>query len=702
MQRGKRTGADNFSLLQNQQRLSSLRQCVYYCSVIRRAEALDLSEQERVGRLVDRLENMKRNCVSSGNLSTSEHSYSRYSCALCGEKFTVLGAGPAICKDCRKHICQKCGIEATTMPCGTQQAAGSTQNSQRPRLFLCRICSETREMWKKSGAWFFKGLPKYVLPEKKVDRGRSRRSSRASSWAVVNNLRPLESGEPDSSSDEDIGRRLAMSRSLGPNDVPLTPGSDDKYRSSTPVYASRDVYSRQNSSNTGDSSNNGIRSAEIDGNQQGQFPSSTSLQPLAQSPRGHPVGMQGRNFVPFQSQTTNAVDQRQSSSDQLNCNQVHSFRRDSLESSSSQGFLTLDQHQDHNLLHYHEQDPEISITNNEGQIINSHNQYHALQQIVRGLAASAGDGYGTLEVSLLYDLAAQYLQCKVQRARGLRPMDIHGLTDSFCKLNILPVAIGSPSQRLRTKTVHKTRDPEYNETVTFYGITETDMKNGRALHILVLQDDRAGKDFLGEAKLPLYQLQPYRTIHYNVYLESHLQSDHEEEVWGEDLSPRGRILVTLSYSTRRRALLVNVSRAVNLPAMDTNGFSDPFVKLYLIKRPEDNSQHQTSVPIVQDKKKDARKAVSAIYTTGVKWKTLNPEWNEEFAFETRLTDLTSQMLCLSVWDKDFGKSNDYLGGLLLSCSSKGERLRQWIDAIKFPDHHHQAWHNLQEDPIPTE
>ncbi|XP_020711680.2 rabphilin-3A isoform X4 [Athalia rosae] len=289
--------------------------------VIRRAEALDLSEQERVGRLVDRLENMKRNCVSSGNLSTSEHSYSRYSCALCGEKFTVLGAGPAICKDCRKHICQKCGIEATTMPCGTQQAAGSTQNSQRPRLFLCRICSETREMWKKSGAWFFKGLPKYVLPEKKVDRGRSRRSSRASSWAVVNNLRPLESGEPDSSSDEDIGRRLAMSRSLGPNDVPLTPGSDDKYRSSTPVYASRDVYSRQNSSNTGDSSNNGIRSAEIDGNQQGQFPSSTSLQPLAQSPRGHPVGMQGRNFVPFQSQTTNAVDQRQSSSDQLNCNQ---------------------------------------------------------------------------------------------------------------------------------------------------------------------------------------------------------------------------------------------------------------------------------------------------------------------------------------------------------------------------------------------
>jgi len=36
------------------------------------------------------------------------------------------------------------------------------------KQFLCRICAETREMWKKSGAWFFKGMPKYILPEKKV------------------------------------------------------------------------------------------------------------------------------------------------------------------------------------------------------------------------------------------------------------------------------------------------------------------------------------------------------------------------------------------------------------------------------------------------------------------------------------------------------------------------------------------------------
>lgn len=30
--------------------------------------------------------------------------------------------------------------------------------------WLCKICAESIEIWKKSGAWFFKGLPKYILP----------------------------------------------------------------------------------------------------------------------------------------------------------------------------------------------------------------------------------------------------------------------------------------------------------------------------------------------------------------------------------------------------------------------------------------------------------------------------------------------------------------------------------------------------------
>lgn len=57
----------------------------------------------------------------------------------------------------------------------------------------------------------------------------------------------------------------------------------------------------------------------------------------------------------------------------------------------------------------------------------------------------------------------------------------------------------------------------------------------------------------------------------------------------------------------------------------------------------------------------------------MKWKNLNPVYNEEFAFETRPTELYIQSLYITVFDKDYGKSNDYLGGLILGGSgSKGE------------------------------
>lgn len=54
-------------------------------------------------------------------------------------------------------------------------------------------------------------------------------------------------------------------------------------------------------------------------------------------------------------------------------------------------------------------------------------------------------------------------------------MDIYDLADPFCKLNILPVNSITITKRLRTKTIHKTRDPEFNETLNFYGTTETDV-----------------------------------------------------------------------------------------------------------------------------------------------------------------------------------------------------------------------------------
>uniref|UniRef100_A0A4W2DRQ1 Rabphilin 3A like (without C2 domains) n=1 Tax=Bos indicus x Bos taurus TaxID=30522 RepID=A0A4W2DRQ1_BOBOX len=81
--------------------------------VIQRAERLDILEQQRVGRLVERLETMRRNVMGNG-LSQ---------CLLCGEVLGFLGSSSVFCKDCRK-------------------------------------------VWKRSGAWFYKGIPKFILPLK--------------------------------------------------------------------------------------------------------------------------------------------------------------------------------------------------------------------------------------------------------------------------------------------------------------------------------------------------------------------------------------------------------------------------------------------------------------------------------------------------------------------------------------------------------
>ncbi|XP_019477563.1 rab effector Noc2 isoform X1 [Meleagris gallopavo] len=114
--------------------------------VIRKAEKLDVVEQQRIGRLVERLENMRKNAMGNG-LSQ---------CLLCSELLGLLGSTSVFCQDCKKKVCTKCGIE--------------TFGAQKRPLWLCKICSEQREVWKRSGAWFYRGLPKYITPLKSSSR----------------------------------------------------------------------------------------------------------------------------------------------------------------------------------------------------------------------------------------------------------------------------------------------------------------------------------------------------------------------------------------------------------------------------------------------------------------------------------------------------------------------------------------------------
>ncbi|XP_005987499.1 double C2-like domain-containing protein beta [Latimeria chalumnae] len=274
---------------------------------------------------------------------------------------------------------------------------------------------------------------------------------------------------------------------------------------------------------------------------------------------------------------------------------------------------------------------------------------------------------GTLDFSLLYDQENSALHCTINKAKGLKPMDHNGLADPYVKLHLLPGA--SKANKLRTKTLRNTLNPTWNETLTYYGITDEDMVR-KTLRVSVCDEDKfRHNEFIGEARIPLKKLKPNQTKNFNICLEKQLPVDKTED---KSLEERGRILISLKYSSQKGGLIVGITRCAHLAAMDTNGYSDPYVKIYLKPDADKKSKHKTAV----------------------KKKTLNPEFNEEFFYEIKHGDLAKKTLEITVWDYDIGKSNDFIGGVILGINAKGERLKHWFDCLKNKDKKMERWHTL--------
>lgn len=108
---------------------------------------------------------------------------------------------------------------------------------------------------------------------------------------------------------------------------------------------------------------------------------------------------------------------------------------------------------------------------------------------------------------------------------------------------------------------------------------------------------------------------------------------------GEDL---GSIYFSVSYDVYELVLKLTIQKAVNLPAKDLSGTSDPFVKVLLLP----------------DKKNKLE--------TRVKRKKLNPVWNEVFTFEGfPHQKLVQRTLYLQVLDYDRFSRNDPIGEIEL-------------------------------------
>lgn len=113
---------------------------------------------------------------------------------------------------------------------------------------------------------------------------------------------------------------------------------------------------------------------------------------------------------------------------------------------------------------------------------------------------------GWLDVSLTYSEMEHTLDCFLLRARDLPSIaetDLICPPDPYARLNIVTQYNKLKQNKwLQTKTVPKTRCPEFNETVRFFGV-ERDELSTSTLYVVILDDDKYGSDFLGTAKIYL-------------------------------------------------------------------------------------------------------------------------------------------------------------------------------------------------------
>merc|ERR1712062_556796 len=115
---------------------------------------------------------------------------------------------------------------------------------------------------------------------------------------------------------------------------------------------------------------------------------------------------------------------------------------------------------------------------------------------------------------------------------------------------------------------------------------------------------------------------------------------------------------SLDYDFQNNNLSVNVIQAADLAAMDMNGTSDPYVKVYLLP----------------DKKKK--------FETKVHRKTLNPIFNETFNFkDVPYNEIGGKTLVLALYDFDRFSKHDMIGQIHVPMNSidLGQIYETWRD-----------------------
>ncbi|NXN92422.1 SYT10 protein, partial [Rhinopomastus cyanomelas] len=122
-----------------------------------------------------------------------------------------------------------------------------------------------------------------------------------------------------------------------------------------------------------------------------------------------------------------------------------------------------------------------------------------------------------------------------------------------------------------------------------------------------------------------------------LYKQKSVDSDGQQE----DVQTCGKLNFILRYDYENELLAVTIVKALDLPAKDFTGTSDPYVKIYLLP----------------DRKKK--------FQTRVHRKTLNPVFDETFQFPVAYDQLSNRKLHFSVYDFDRFSRHDMIGEVIL-------------------------------------
>uniref|UniRef100_A0A8C5R4X3 Synaptotagmin 8 n=1 Tax=Leptobrachium leishanense TaxID=445787 RepID=A0A8C5R4X3_9ANUR len=247
----------------------------------------------------------------------------------------------------------------------------------------------------------------------------------------------------------------------------------------------------------------------------------------------------------------------------------------------------------------------------------------------------------------------------VKQAAALKAMDSGGTSDPYATVYLT----NDSRRKSETKVHRKTLSPVFNEAFIFK-VLKTEIPD-TAVVIHVYDFNRFSKhDMIGEVRLPLGEMD----LH-------HIIEDWKELTPGGKTEQErlGEICFSLRYVPGSSKLTVVILEAKKLKKMDSDGFSDPYVK----------------VGLALNKKKWKRKK------TSVKKNTINPYFNEAFTFDVTLEQIQNVDLIISVWDHDKVNKNEQIGKVFLGSRASGNGLRHWSDMLAHPRRPMAQWHNLQ-------